>query len=56
MPKKRSKTRGTGGTKGNLGQDEAKLQELSEEQLSHMKGGKGAEALKEEKRKEQAKR
>ena len=57
MPKKRSKTRDPRRTKGNLGQQEAKLQELSEEQMSHMKGGKAADSLAEEKRKaEQAKR
>jgi hypothetical protein len=55
MPKKRAKGRGGTHTKANLGQKEAKLQELSEEQLSHMKGGKAAKALQQEKREEESK-
>jgi len=55
MPKKRAKGRVGGRTKGNLGQKDAKLQELSDKQFSHMKGGQAAKSIQQEKRKEQAK-
>jgi hypothetical protein len=55
MPKKRDKGRPGGRTKGNLGQKEAKLQELSDEQFSHMKGGKAAKTLQQQKKKAQSK-
>ena len=54
MTKKRAKGRG-GRLKANLGQKEAKQEALSEEQFSHKKGGKVADSLEREKRKEQAK-
>jgi len=38
------------------GQEEAKQEALSKEQFSHMRGGKVADSLEEQKRKEQAKR
>ena len=55
MTTKRHKARTSGGSKANLGQKEAKQQELSEEQLSHMKGGKAAKSLEQQKLKEQSK-
>jgi hypothetical protein len=48
MTTKRHKARTS---KANLGQKEAKQQELSEEQFSHMKGGKSAKSLEQQKRK-----
>jgi hypothetical protein len=53
MTTKRHKARTS---KANLGQKEAKQQELSEEQFSHMKGGKSAKSLEQQKRKEQSKK
>ena len=50
---KRHKARTGGRSKANLGQKEAKQQELSEEQFSHMKGGEAAKSLEQQKRKEQ---
>ena len=55
MTTKRHKARTSGRPKANLGQKEAKQQELSEEQFSHMKGGKAAKLLEQQKRKEQSK-
>jgi hypothetical protein len=55
MTTKRHKARTGGGSKANLGQKEAKQQELSEEQFSHMKGGKAAKSLEQQKQKEQSK-
>jgi hypothetical protein len=55
MTKKRAKGRGGGRLKANLGQKEAKQEVLSEEQFSHMKGGKVADSLEREKQKEQTK-
>jgi hypothetical protein len=55
MTKKRAKGRGGGRLKSNLGQKEAKQEVLSEEQFSHMKGGKVADSLEREKQKEQTK-
>jgi hypothetical protein len=56
MPKKRTKGRTVGRPQANLGQKEAKQEDLSEEQFSHMKGGKVADSLERQKQKEQAKR
>lgn len=53
MTTKRRKARTS--PKANLGQKEAKQQELSEEQFSHMKGGKAAKSLEKQKQKEQSK-
>ena len=53
MTTKRHKARTGGGSKANLGQ--VKQQELSEEQFSHMKGGKAAKSLEQQKQKEQSK-
>jgi hypothetical protein len=55
MTAKRDKARTTSRPKANLGQKEAKQQELSEEQFSHMRGGKAAKSLEQQKRKEQSK-
>ena len=55
MTAKRDKARTTSRPKPNLGQKEAKQQELSEEQFSHMRGGKAAKSLEQQKRKEQSK-
>ena len=56
MTKKRAKDRGAGGSKANLGQKEAKQEALSKEQFGHMKGGKAADSLEQQKQKEQTKR
>jgi hypothetical protein len=45
----------TSHSKPNLGQKEAKQEELSEEQFSHMKGGKAAKSIEQQKLKEQSK-
>ena len=55
MTTKRHKAPTGGRPKANLGQKEAKEQELSEEQFSHMKGGKAAKSLQQQKRTEQSK-
>jgi hypothetical protein len=55
MTAKRNKARTSSRPKANLGQKEAKQQELSEGQVSHMKGGKAAKSLEQQKRKEQSK-
>ena len=55
MTTKRAKGRAGGRSKANLGQKEAKQQELSEEQFSHMKGGKAANSIEQQKVKEQSK-
>ena len=54
-PRCRPKARTGSRPKANLGQKEAKQQELSEEQFSHMKGGKAAKSLQQKKGKEQSK-
>ena len=51
MTTKRAKGRAAGRSKANLGQKEAKQQELSEEQFSHMKGDKAAKSIQQQKRK-----
>jgi hypothetical protein len=56
MTKKRAKDRGADRSKANLGQKEAKQEALSKEQFSHMKGGKVADSLEQQKQKDQAKR
>jgi hypothetical protein len=56
MTKKRAKDPAARRSKANLGQKEAKAEALSKEQLSHMKGGKVAASLEQQKQKEQAKR
>ena len=57
MTKKRAaKDRESARSKANLGQKEAKQEALSKEQFSHMRGGKVADSLEEQKRKEQVKR
>jgi hypothetical protein len=55
MTKKRAKDRGADRSKANLGQKEAKQEALSKEQFSHMKGGKVADSLEQQKQKDQAK-
>jgi hypothetical protein len=55
MTSKRNKVRPGGLSKANLGQKEAKQQELSEEQFSHMKDGKAAKSIRQQKAKEQSK-
>jgi hypothetical protein len=54
MPSKRHKGGSGGRSKANLGQEEAKQQELSGEQFSHMKGGKAAKAIQKQKAKGQS--
>jgi len=54
--KKRTKGRTGGGSQPNLGQKEAKQEALSEEQFSHMKGGRVADSLERQKQKDQTKR
>jgi hypothetical protein len=56
MAKKRAKEHGAGRSNPNLGQKEAKQETLSKEQFSHMRGGKVADSLENQKQKEQAKR
>ena len=56
MAKKRAKDLGADRSKANLGQKEAKQEALSREQFSHMKGGKAANSLEQQKQQEQAKR
>ena len=56
MTKKRANERGADRSKANLGQKEAKQETLSKEQISHMKGGKVADALEQQKQKDQVKR
>ena len=56
MTKKRAKDREATRFKANLGQKEAKQEAFSQEQFSHMKGGKAADSLEKQKQKEQAKR
>ena len=56
MTKRRSKDREAASSKANLGQKEAKQEALSKEQFSHMKGGKVADSLEQQKQKGQAKR
>jgi hypothetical protein len=55
MTSKRRKVAARGISKANLGQKEAKQQELSEEQFSHMKDGKAAKSIRQQKAKEQSK-
>jgi hypothetical protein len=55
MTKKRAKGRSGDRLNANLGQKEAKQEALSQEQFSHMKGGKVADTLEREKQKQQAK-
>ena len=55
MTTKRHKARTSGRPKANLGQKEAKQQELSKEQFSHMNGDKVAKSREQQKRKEQSK-
>jgi len=55
MMKKRAKDRESARSKANLGQKEAKQEALSKEQFSHMKGGKVADSLEQQKQKEQTK-
>ena len=56
MAKKRDKDRAAVGSKANLGQKEAKQEALSKEQFRHMKGGKVANSLEQQKQKDQVKR
>jgi hypothetical protein len=55
MTTKHHKGRAGDRRKANLGQKEAKQQELSEEQFSHMKGGKAAKSIQQQKAKERSK-
>ena len=56
MTKKRVKNRESARSKADLGQKEAKQEALSKEQFSHMKEGKVADSLEQQKQKEQSKR
>ena len=49
MTNRRAKDREAASSKANLGQKEAKQEALSKEQFSHMKGGKVADSLEQQK-------